>query len=76
MNVYLYGGSSRFSANLPVVENNEPVSVGQTYQIDSGTGFLLVAYPNTDVDTEFEFTYTLQGYYQVMVKGGQPDATP
>jgi hypothetical protein len=76
MNVYLYGGQDRFSAFLPVVENNSPVQPGQTYKIDSETGFLLVAYPNTDVDTEFEFTYTLEGYYQVMIDGGQPQDIP
>jgi hypothetical protein len=57
MNVYLYGGKDRFSATLPVVQNNEPLTVGQTYKIDSDIGFLLVAYPNLDSDTEFEFTY-------------------
>jgi len=48
---------------LPVIDNNEQVSVGNTYKIDSDTGFLLVAYPNSDIDTEFEFSYTLEGYY-------------
>lgn len=52
------------------------MTVGHTYKIDSETGFLMVAYPNSDVDTEFEFTYTLEGYYQVMIEGGQPDSTP
>lgn len=73
MNVYLYGGPDRLSATLPIVENNEAVSLGQTYKIDSETGFLLVAYPNTDVETEFEFSYTLEGYYQVEIVGGQPE---
>jgi hypothetical protein len=76
MNVHLYGGSDRFSATLPVVENNEQVSLDHTYKIDSETGFFMVAYPNSDVDTEFEFTYTLEGYYQVKVVGGQPDDIP
>ena len=70
MNVYLYGGQDRYSATLPIVENNEVVSLGHTYKVDSETGFLLVAYPNTDVETEFEFTYTLEGYYQVEIVGG------
>ena len=76
MNAYLYGGADRYSATMPIVQNNEQVSLGHTYKVDSETGFLLVAYPNTDVDTEFEFTYTLEGYYQVEIVGGQPDAIP
>ena len=46
MNVYLYGGSDRFSATIPIVQNNEAVTQGQTYRVDSETGFLMVAYPN------------------------------
>lgn len=72
MNVYLYGGADRFSATIPIVQNNEAVSQGQTYRVDSETGFLMVAYPNKEVDTDFEFTYTLSGYYQVELHGGQP----
>ena len=59
MNVYLYGGNNRFNASIPLVKGNEQVKVGETYTIDSAVGMLLVAYPNQDVDTEFEFVYTL-----------------
>merc|ERR1711939_125762 len=59
MNVYLYGGNNRFNASISLVKNNEQVKVGETYTIDSAIGMLLVAYPNQDVDTEFEFVYTL-----------------
>lgn len=59
MNVFLYGGNSRFNATIPMIEGNEPVKVGETYTIDSTLGMLLVAYPNAGIDTEFEFVYTL-----------------
>ena len=72
MNVYIYGGADRFSANMPIVPNNEAVTVGQTYRVDSETGFFILAYPNEDVPTDFEFTYSLSGYYQVELVGGQP----
>ena len=72
MNVYIYGGADRFSATMPIIQNNEAVTVGQTYRVDSETGFFMVAYPNEEVDTEFEFTYSLSGYYQVEITGGQP----
>ena len=72
MNVYLYGGADKFSATIPIVQNNEAVTVGQTYRVDSETGFFMVAYPDKEVDTDFEFTYTLSGYYRVELHGGQP----
>merc|ERR1712080_234866 len=59
MNVYLYGGNSRFNATIPLVKDNAAVETGKTYTIDSNEGMLLVAYPNHEVDTEFEFVYEL-----------------
>ena len=72
MNVYLYGGADRFSATMPITKSNEAVTVGTTYRVDSETGFFMVAYPNQGVATDFEFTYSLSGYYQVELHGGQP----
>ena len=48
MNVYVYGGTSKDSATISIIENNAPVIVGQTYSIDSELGMILVAYPNED----------------------------
>jgi len=59
MNVYLYGGNSRFNATIPLVKGNEAVETGKTYTIDAAQGMLLIAYPNQDVDTDFEFVYQL-----------------
>lgn len=59
MNVYIYGGSSRFNATIPLVKDNEPIETGKTYTIDANDGMLIVAYPNHEVDTEFEFVYHL-----------------
>ena len=57
MNVFLYGGKDRFNANIPIITNNEPVRVGSNYTISINTGMLLVAYPNKDAKTDFEFKY-------------------
>ena len=57
MNVFLYGGKDRFNANIPIITNNEPVRVGSNYTISIDTGMLLVAYPNKDAKTDFEFKY-------------------
>ena len=59
MNVYLYGGPSRFQATKSVTENNEQVELGKTYSIDYRVGFLLIAYPNEEKVTNFEFKYQL-----------------
>lgn len=64
MNVYLYGGTSRFNATESVVENNAPVELGKTYLIDHKTGFLLVAYPNEGKATDFEFTYKIEATHE------------
>ena len=55
MNVYLYGGRDRYTALEEIVPGNEAVTVGTTYTTDSDKGFLLVAYPDLDADTEFEY---------------------
>jgi hypothetical protein len=31
--------------------------MNQNYTVDTNTGFLLIAYPEKDEDTEFEFEY-------------------
>ena len=63
MNVYLYGGLNRFEATKSVVENNEQVKEGVTYEIDYKIGFLLIAYPNEGKDSketaDLEFHYKL-----------------
>ena len=59
MNVYLYGGPSRYQATQSVTENNIPIELDQTYTIDYRIGFLVVAYPNKDRVTNFEFKYQL-----------------
>lgn len=62
MNVYLYGGNNRLNATISMVENNDQVIPGKTYSIDYKKGMLLVAYPNTNVTTDFSFSYWLDGY--------------
>lgn len=63
LNVYLYGGKSRFSSLIPVIDDNQPVEVGEAYTIDMSTGFFLVAYPTDGSATDFEFSYGLVGYH-------------
>lgn len=67
MNVFLYGGKDRFTANEPITENNTPLVSGKTYSIDYKKGFLLVAYPKQEVSTDFEFTYGVK-----VTEFGQP----
>lgn len=60
MNVYVYAGKSRMAATDSVILGNEQAAVGQTYTIDASQGFLIVAYPNEDQETEFGFNYWLE----------------
>ena len=55
MNVYLYQGKNRFAATKSIIIANKPVSLNTEYMIKFETGMLLVAYPNEDADTDFEF---------------------
>ena len=60
VNVYLYGGRDRFNAKIKMVPNNAPVTLGETYTVDYMTGLLLIAYPNEEQATEFEFSYKFE----------------
>ena len=44
---------------MSIVEGNEQVSLGVTYQVDADKGILVVAYPSKDVNTHFIFNYWL-----------------
>jgi len=37
-------------------------TIGKTYMVDYMSGFLIVAYPNKDVDTDFQFKYWFAKY--------------
>ena len=51
MNIYIYGGSSRFSSNNTIVKGNVMPQLNQNYTFDYKKGMLLVAYPNFNVAT-------------------------
>jgi len=57
VNVYLYGGRNRFNAVQNVVYGNQQLELNKNYTVKTSAGFMLVAYPDKDVDTEFEFEY-------------------
>jgi hypothetical protein len=56
-NAYLYGGKSKMDSKKSVVEGNAALKEGSTYTFDASLGGFLVAYPNKDKETHFEFTY-------------------
>ena len=63
MNIFLYGGTSRFNATEQVVSSNEAAEINTNYTISFTSGMLLVAFPNEDQDgAHFEFEYWLDGY--------------
>ena len=65
MNVFVYQGMDRNNATVPVNGNNQLV-VGRNYTVPYNKGMFLVAYPNKDVDTEFEFEYYIGEYSSFM----------
>jgi len=56
-NAYLYGGNSKMDAKTSIVEENAALTQGSTYTFDASVGGFLVAYPNKDKETHFEFSY-------------------
>ena len=63
MNIFLYGGNSRFNATEQIISSNEPAEVNTNYTISFTSGMLVVAFPNEDQDgAHFEFEYWLDGY--------------
>ena len=55
MNVYVWEGLSRDEARQPVVEGNRQPVVAERYWVPVSSGFLVVAFPDEDVETELEF---------------------
>jgi hypothetical protein len=60
MNVYLYGGKSRFEATQSMIPGNNQAAVGQSYSIGVEGGIMIVAYPNENKETDFGFEYWLE----------------
>lgn len=57
MNAYIYGGKTRKTAYENLTDGNVPAKQGVVYNISAYRGFLVVAYPNKDKDTEFAFDF-------------------
>ena len=61
MNVYVYQGLNRFNATVPINENKK-LKLGDQVFVNYTEGMLLIAYPDQDVYTEFEFTVQIKEY--------------
>ena len=61
MNVYVYQGQSRYNATVPINENQK-LKPGDKFNVNYTKGMLLIAYPDQDVYTEFEFTVQVKQY--------------
>ena len=58
--VRIYEGKSRESALNPIVEFNQQPVVGKEYRVKWNSGLLVVAIPNENEETQFEFDYRIQ----------------
>ena len=57
MNVYIYEGLSRNEAKRPVVYGNAQPNVGSVYKVPYQEGMMIVAYPDKNKETQFEFDF-------------------
>jgi len=62
MNVFIYSGPNRFEALTSITDRNSQIDLNKNYTVDITEGFLIVAYPEKDSETEFEFHYHLEMY--------------
>lgn len=76
MNVYIYGGNSRYEATESIVPGNDQITVGETYSIGVDKGFLIVAYPNENVETEFGFNYWLEAEIKPVETDEEAESVP
>lgn len=61
LNVYIWEGPTRTDAKRSLVEGNKQPNVGDSFGVQTNSGFLIVAYPegkgNDDQGKEFAFEY-------------------
>ena len=57
MNVYVYEGKTRLTATKSLVENNRQASASVNFEVGLDSGLLVIAYPQKDLATRFEFNY-------------------
>lgn len=57
MNVYIYEGLARDEAVKGLTRNNQMPELDRVYSVDRDSGILVVAWPNKDKETNFEFEY-------------------
>ena len=68
LNVYLYGGRDRYNAVESIISGNKKAELNTNYTVDVDDGFLIVAYPDENVPTEFEFEYWVADLSEDLVK--------
>lgn len=67
MNIYLWGGQDRESATKWLVKSNRKAVENYNYTYDASQGIFMVAYPDKDKDTEFEFRYWVDAFHESWV---------
>lgn len=65
MNVYIYGGLSRFEAKTSIIRNNEQPELNKEYSIEYTKGMLVVAYPEQQVDPDVDLPTALTFEYWI-----------
>jgi hypothetical protein len=59
INAYIYGGETKSTLIKSMDNDNEALEVGDKVVHEGSMPAYLIAYPNQDVDTDFEFTVWL-----------------
>ena len=73
MNVFIYEGKSRSGAKTRIVDGNMQAQVGKEYKVMFNSSILIVAFPNKNQDTEFEFEYWSEEHVETTIVIPEPN---
>lgn len=72
MNVFIYEGTNRLSATKSIVDANKQAQIGKEYRVNFNSGIVIVAFPNKNQQTEFEFDYYVEEFKEKAIEVPEP----
>ena len=60
LNVFIYEGIERANSSKMLVEDNRQAAIGVNYSVPIESGILVIAFPDKDKSTSFEFEYFIE----------------
>ena len=65
MNVFIYGGLSRFEAKTSIIRGNVQPELNKVYSIEYAKGMLVIAFPNKQDDADVDMPTALGFEYWI-----------